>query len=261
MQTKPIVGVISSETSAFSGRQLLHSVGQRYVNAVMQFSDVIPTLIPTCLSKRDLRDYVTNIDGVLLTGGRANIEPHHFGGRKFPKDEIIDPARDYTALNLIKECVDLCMPIFGICRGIQEINVAYGGTLIYRVHECNGKKDHRMPQNDAASIEEIFKPKHVINFSKNSLLKSFTGQDQFVVNSLHGQGIDKLGDGLNLEALSEDGLVEALSIKGYGTFGMGIQWHAEFHPERAENSINRILFEKFGASCREFQSKRLQTIV
>ena len=112
------------------------------------------------------------------------------------------------------------MPIFGICRGIQEINVAYGGTLIYRVHECD-QKDHRMPQNDDASLEEIFKPRHVINVSKSSLLESFTGKRHFVVNSLHGQGIDRLGDGLNSEAFSEDGFIEALSISGYGTFGDG----------------------------------------
>ena len=261
MQTKPVVGIITSETSAFNGRQMLHSVGHRYVNAVIQFSDVIPTLIPTCLSTRDLKDYIRNIDGVLLTGGRANIEPHHFGGRKFPEDEIIDPARDHTALNLIKECVERHMPIFGICRGIQEINVAYGGTLIYRVHECYGKKDHRMPQNEDASIEDIFKPRHVVNFPRNGLLESFTGQSQFVVNSLHGQGVDRIGDGLNLEALSEDGLVEALSISGYETFGIGIQWHAEYHPERVENSLNKILLKKFGVSCRDFQSKRLRTTV
>ena len=257
MKTKPVVGIITSEASAFSGRQMLHSVGQRYVNAVMQFSGVIPTLIPTCMSKKDLKDYITQIDGVLLTGGRANIEPHHFGGTKFPKDEIIDPARDYTALNLIKECTKLHMPIFGICRGIQEINVAYGGTLIYRVHECNGKKDHRMPQNDDASVEEIFKPRHIINFSRDGLFEDFLGQSQVVVNSLHGQGIERLGDGLKVEALSEDGLVEAVSIEGYDTFGIGIQWHAEFHPERAENYINKVLFKKFGTSCQKFQSKRL----
>ena len=146
MQTKPIVGIITSESSAFSGRQMLHSVGQRYVNAAMQFADVIPTLIPTCLSKKDLRDYVTHIDGLLLTGGRANIEPHHFGGKKFPKDEIIDPARDYAALNLIKECSRLRIPIFGICRGIQEINVAYGGTLIYRCMSVVTKKIIECPK-------------------------------------------------------------------------------------------------------------------
>ena len=256
MNIKPIVGVITSETSAFSGRQLLHSVGQRYVSTVMRFSDVIPTLIPTCLSDGDLKNYVSTIDGLLLTGGRANIEPHHFGGKKFPKDEIIDPSRDRTALVLIKECVNLQMPIFGICRGIQEINVAYGGDIFYRVHEVFGKTDHRMPQNDDASVEDIFKPRHIINLTKNSLLKSFTGQSQFVVSSLHGQGINKLGDGLSVEALSEDGLVEAVSIKGYETFGIGVQWHPEFHPEKAENYINKILFEKFGKSCWSYRSSK-----
>ena len=109
---------MTSKTSAFSGRQMLHSVGQWYVYAAMQFSDVIPTFIPTCLGKKDLKNYITHVDGVLLTGGRANIEPHHFAGKKFSEDEIIDPARDYTALNLIKECAKLRIPIFGICRRI-----------------------------------------------------------------------------------------------------------------------------------------------
>ena len=87
------------------------------------------------------------------------------------------------------------------------------------------------------------------------------GQSQAVVNSLHGQGIDRIGNGLKVEAMSEDGLVEAVSIEGYETFGIGIQWHAEFHPERAENYINKVLFQKFGMSCQEFQSKRLRQSV
>ena len=256
MVRKPIVGVITSETSAFGGRQLLHSAGQRYVNTLMKFSNVIPTLIPTCLSNGDLVDYISTIDGLLLTGGRANIEPHHFGGKKFPKDEIIDPSRDRSALFLIKECVSLNMPLFGICRGIQEINVAYGGNIFYRVHEVAGKIDHRMPQNNDASVEDIFKPRHIINIRKNSLLESFTGQKKCIVNSLHGQGINKLGKGLTVEALSEDGLIEAISINGYEAFGIGVQWHAEFHPERSDNYINKILFKKFGESCQEYKSRK-----
>ena len=206
MQTKPIVGIITSESSAFSGRQKLHSVGQRYVNAAMQFADVIPTLIPTCLSKKDLKDYITQIDGVLLTGGRANIEPHHFGGKKFPKDEIIDPARDYTALNLIRECSRLRIPIFGICRGIQEINVAYGGTLIYRVHERSDKKDHRMPQNDDASLEEIFKPRHIIVVNLNYTF--------FISNTIFGGSPWLLNKNLVLRDKSCFELLESFYILG-----------------------------------------------
>ena len=127
---------------------------------------------PDVSEQKDLKDYITQIDGVLLTGGRANIEPHHFGGKKFPKDEIIDPARDYTALNLIKECSRLRIQSLGFVAEYRK-STWHGGTLIYRVHERSDKKDHRMPQNDDASVEEIFKPRHIINIPRDSLLESF----------------------------------------------------------------------------------------
>ena len=256
MKIKPIVGIITSETVGFNGRQLSHSAGKRYVNSVMNFSNVIPILIPACIGKNDLTDLLARIDGVVLTGGRANIEPQHYGGREFPIDEPIDPDRDKVVLDIIPECLKREMPIFGICRGIQEINVACGGTLFYRVHHENGKNDHRMPQNDDAAIEDIFKPKHEIRFTENNLFTTFLEKDRFTVNSLHGQGIDKLGRGLTVEAYSEDGLIEAISVTDYKAFGVGVQWHAEFHPERKENKLNRILLKKFGESCMAFHSAR-----
>ena len=252
MKIKPIVGIITSETVGFNGRQLSHSTGKRYVNSVMNFSKVIPILIPACIENKDLETLLGKIDGIVLTGGRANIEPQHYGGAEFPIDEPIDPDRDKVVLNIIPECLKREMPIFGICRGIQEINVAFGGTLFYRVHQESGKNDHRMPQNDDAALEDIFKPKHEISFTENNLFRTFLEKDRFTVNSLHGQGIDKLGEGLTVEAYSEDGLIEAISVTDYKAFGVGIQWHAEFHPEREENELNKILFKKFGESCREF---------
>ena len=257
MEIKPIVGIITSETVGFNGRQLSHSAGKRYVNSVMNFSNVIPILIPACIGKNDLRALLARIDGVVLTGGRANIEPQHYGGAEFPIDETIDPDRDKVVLDIIPECLKREMPIFGICRGIQEINVACGGTLFYRVHHENGKNDHRMPQNDDAAIEDIFKPKHEIRFTENNLFTTFLEEDRFTVNSLHGQGIDKLGGGLTVEAFSEDGLIEAISVTDYKAFGVGVQWHAEFHPEREENKLNKILLKKFGESCMAFHSARL----
>ncbi len=256
MKIKPIVGIITSETVGFNGRQLSHSTGKRYVDSVMNFSKVIPILIPACISNNDLRALLAKIDGVVLTGGRANIEPQHYGGAEFPIDEPIDPDRDKVVLDIIPECLRREMPIFGICRGIQEINVAFGGSLFYRVHQESGKNDHRMPQNDDAPLEDIFKPKHEISFTENSLLRTFLKKDRCTVNSLHGQGIDKLGNGLNVEAYSEDGLIEAISVADYKAFGIGIQWHAEFHPEREENQLNKILFKKFGDSCMAFHLAR-----
>jgi putative glutamine amidotransferase len=252
MESKPIIGIITNETVGFNGRQRSHSAGKRYVDAVMNFADVVPILIPACIRKGDLGVLLDRLDGVVLTGGRANIEPHHYGGQTFPDDEVIDPDRDRSVLDIIPECVQRNMPIFGICRGIQEINVAYGGTIFYRVHQQSDKEDHRMPQNDDASLEEIFKPRHQIAFTENSLFKEFLGQDTYRVNSLHGQGIDQLGAGLSAEANSPDGLIEAISIDDYKSFGVAIQWHAEFHPERDENHLNKLLFQKFGESCRHF---------
>ncbi len=252
MKSRPIVGIITNEAVGFNGRQHSHSAGKRYVDAVMNFANVVPILIPACIRKCDLGALLDMLDGVVLTGGRANIEPHHYGGQVFPDDELIDPDRDKTVLDIIPKSVQRDMPIFGICRGIQEINVACGGTIFYRVHQQSDKDDHRMPQDDDASLEEIFQPRHQIMFTENGLFKKFLGQDMFRVNSLHGQGIDQLGLGLTAEAYSPDGLIEAISITDYKSFGVAIQWHAEFHPERDENHLNKLLFQKFGDACRQF---------
>ena len=151
MAIRPIVGIITNETIGFNGRQISHSTGKRYVDAVMRFAKVVPILIPTCISDYDLGALLDTIDGLVLTGGRANIEPKHYGGRDFPADEFIDPDRDRLVLDIIPRCVKREMPIFGICRGIQEMNVVYGGTLFYRVHQESGKNDHRMPRDEDAN--------------------------------------------------------------------------------------------------------------
>ena len=246
---KPIVAIATNETIGFNGRQVLYSTGKRYAYSIMKFSDVLPILLPSCIDKHDLDNLIDKIHGIVLTGGRANVEPHHYSGLKFPKDEPIDPERDEIVLDLIPKCINRGMPIFGICRGIQEMNVACGGSLYYRVHSQSGKMDHRMPQNADASVEEIFKPKHIVKFTDNSIFNDLVGGKSFVVNSLHGQGIKDLGKNLKVEAYSDDGLIEAISIENYSSFGVGVQWHVEFCPEREENVLNKKLFESFGQAC------------
>ena len=253
MTFKSIVGISTNEIINFNGKQISHSTGKRYVNSVINFANAIPLLIPANINRIDLDVILDKIDGLVLTGGRANIEPHHYDGKSFPEDEPIDPDRDELILNMIPKCVQREMPIFGICRGIQEINVACGGTLFYRVHQEKNKKDHRMPRNNDVSLEEIFKPKHNINFTKNSFFRDLVKKDSFMVNSLHGQGINKLGNNLIVEAYSDDGLIEAISIKNYKSFCIGVQWHAEFHPEREANILNRKLFECFGKACLDYK--------
>ena len=254
MTCKPIIGISTNETVGFNGRQLSYSTGKRYAHAVKQFADAVPVLVPSCVDSSDLDTILGSLHGLVLTGGRANVEPHHFNGTAFPADEPIDPERDRVVLDLIPACVDKGIPVFGICRGIQEINVAYGGTLYYRVHQELGKNDHRMPQHDDATLEEIFKPRHPIRFSEKSILRGLVDADHFTVNSLHGQGIKDLGSGLHVEAWSDDGLIEAIRINAHPNFGIGIQWHAEFHPERDENRLNRALFNAFGQACRTYRN-------
>jgi len=252
MGFKPIIGILTNETVGLNGRQLSYSTGKRYANAVMQFAEAVPVLIPSCINSVDIQTILDFVQGIVLTGGRANIEPHHFNGPPFPENELIDPERDRVALDLIPACVKRGIPIFGICRGIQEINVAYGGSIYYRVHQEPDKNDHRMPQRDDATLEDIFAPRHDILFTENSILRDLVKSDRFTVNSLHGQGIKDLGKDLDIEAWSEDGLIEAISINTHPSFGIGIQWHAEFYPERPENLLNQALFSAFGRACRDY---------
>ena len=245
--TKPIIGISTNEMINFGGRQVSHSTGLRYVNAVSKFSNAIPILIPSNIKGKDLDQLLKKIDGLVLTGGRANIEPHHFGGDPFPPDEPIDVGRDEIVLEMIPKCVTLGIPIFGICRGIQEMNVAYGGTLHYRVHHLANKNDHRMPRGDDVTIEQIFKLKHRIDFVKNGYFSKLLNKGSCLVNSLHGQAIDTIANKLKIEAFSDDGVIEAISISNHPSFAVGVQWHAEYEPEK--NELNKCLFGEFGSAC------------
>ena len=253
MKKKPLIGISTNEIINFNGRQVSHSTGQRYVESVMKFSNVIPILIPSFLKKEDIYLLLNQLDGIVLTGGRANIEPHHYNGKEFPPDEPIDPGRDAIVLEIIPKCIDLGVPIFGICRGIQEINVAQGGTIFYRVHEVEGMHDHRMPRGEEVTIKEIFTLRHEIFYTDNdSYFKKLTNTNSFKVNSLHGQGIKKLGKNLKIEAYSDDNLIEAISIENHPSFGVAVQWHAEFEPDKTENFLNKKLFEEFGNACFDY---------
>jgi putative glutamine amidotransferase len=244
---KPIIGISTNEITNFGGRQVSHSTGLRYVNAVTNFTNGIPILIPSNIKDNDLDELLLKIDGLVLTGGRANIEPHHFGGKPFPPEEPIDVGRDEIVLKIIPKCVNLGIPIFGICRGIQEMNVAYGGTLHYRVHQLPDKNDHRMPRGDDVTVKEIFTLRHRIDFVKNGYFSDLINKENCMVNSLHGQAIDILAENLKIEAHSDDGVVEAVSIPEHPSFAIGVQWHAEYDPEN--NELNKCLFKEFGLAC------------
>lgn len=241
---KPLIGVPTSLGRLPEHTIPHHMTGDKYLRAVAEGAGGMPLLIPGLPEHHDIDQLVEALDGLLLTGGRANVEPHHYGGAPFPDDEIIDPARDNVVLPLIRACVAHGVPVMGICRGHQEINVALGGTLHYRVHLVDGMLDHRMPRE--GTIDEKFGLRHTLSLSPNGYFADLVGCTESRVNSAHGQGVDRLADGLVVEALAPDGLIEAFRHDGPG-FVVGVQWHAEWRFQ--EHALSKALFESFGRAA------------
>ena len=249
---KPVVGVATSTTPMPNTEFFACTTGTRAIKSLVEFSDCIPLQIPSIVDTNDCEELINRVDGVMLTGGRANIEPHHFGGKPFPDDETIDPDRDKVVLSIIPACIKAGKPILGICRGIQEINVALGGTLHYRIHLLADKNDHRMAQGDHILTDDIFALRHKIELPLGGYLNKLIGQDSYVVNSLHGQGIDKVGSGLTVEAMSEDGVIEAIRVTAHPNFAIGVQWHAEYIPNKIQHELSWKLFREFGKAARDY---------
>ena len=251
LSTLPIIGVASNSFQVPGTTFSSHATGVNYIASLVKYANCFAVQIPSMGNAYNYAEFIKKLDGIMLTGGRANVEPYHYGGKPFPSDEVIDPARDTTVLNLIPACIEAGKPILGICRGLQEINVALGGTIHYRVHLLPDKNDHRMPQGLSNLTEEIFALKHAINFPNGGYFHKLINKTSCMVNSLHGQGIDRLGKGLKIEATSDDGLIEAISVIDHPNFAIGVQWHAEFMPDLHTNSLSRRLFEEFGQAARE----------
>ena len=253
---KPVIGVATSTIPMPNTEFFAFTTGTRSIKSLVTFSDCVAVQIPSVANMEDCNELISRLDGIMLTGGRANIEPHHFGGKPFPDDEIIDPERDKTALCIIPACIAAGKPILGICRGIQEINVALGGTLHYRIHLLDGKNDHRMRQGDHILTEEIFDLRHIVKLTPGGYLNKLVKQNSYLVNSLHGQGIDKLGKGLTIEAVSEDGVVEAIRVTEHPNFAVGVQWHAEHIPSKKNHELSLRLFQEFGKAARQHAKAR-----
>ncbi len=244
---RPLIGVSANAMEAVQRRNRVHATGERNIHALMKMVDCIPVLLPPMGTALDVADLVSRMDGFVLTGGRANVEPHHYDGPAFPPDEFIDPGRDALVLPLVRACIAERVPVFGICRGIQEINVALGGSLHYRIHQLDGKNDHRRPQREDVTHEEVFRPNHLVKFTAGGLFQSLTGCNEMMVNSLHGQGVDRLGKELIVEAVSPDGVVEGLRYHDDTQFVVGVQWHAEWRPD--EHALSSALYNAFGKAA------------
>jgi putative glutamine amidotransferase len=222
-----------------------HTAADRYPEAVVAATGCIPVLIPSIGPLMDINALLDGLDGVLLTGSPSNVEPFRYGGPPSQEGTLHDPDRDATTLPLIREAVRRDMPVLAICRGIQELNVALGGTLFQRIFEMPERVNHRRRRGNL-TVDERYGPAHAVTLAPEGLLARLAGSTEIMVNSLHGQGIDQPAPGLLVEAVAPDGQIEGVSLPT-ARFVVGVQWHPEY--KVLENPFSRVLFAAFAQAC------------
>jgi putative glutamine amidotransferase len=244
---RPVVGVIGN-AYRIEDRWATQLVGERNLRAVAEVSGALPLMFAGSPDITDIGALLDAVDGVVLTGARANVHPTHFRTEPDPRHEPYDLLRDDLALALSEACVDRGIPLFGICRGLQEMNVAFGGSLHPEIRELPGRMNHRMPRLETGEIhpdpDVVFADRHDVSLVPGGAFARLFGCETIRVNSLHGQGILEPGGRVVVEGVAEDGTIEAIRIADASGFALGVQWHAEYDPQH--NPINRALFQAFG---------------
>lgn len=254
---RPVIGVIGNYHN-LENRFSVQLAGQNNLQAVADVANALPLIFAGNPAITDIVDLLAVVDGILLTGARANVHPLRFGATADPKHEPYDEGRDSVALPLIEACLERGVPLFGICRGFQEMNVAGGGTLHPEIRELPGRMNHRMPRLETGEIhpdpEVVFADRHDVRLTPDGVFARILGRDLIRVNSLHGQGILDVGERIVAEGIAEDGTIEAIRVRDANGFALGVQWHAEYDPQT--NPVNRSLFEAFGDAVRAYRQRR-----
>jgi putative glutamine amidotransferase len=246
---RPVVGIIGN-THLIDNRYAVQVAGERNRRAIAEVTGALPLIFAGAPDITDIGALLDAVDGVLLTGARANVHPTHFGVEPHPRHEPYDDARDAVALPLAEACVAGGVPVFGICRGLQEMNVAFGGSLHPEIRELPGRMNHRAPRLETGEVHPdhtvVFADRHDVKLVPGGAFARILGCEMIRVNSLHGQGILEPGPRVIIEGVAEDGTIEAIRIAEAASFALGVQWHAEYDPQKSP--INRALFEAFGAA-------------
>jgi putative glutamine amidotransferase len=237
----PLVGIPSC--LRVMNERAFHGVNARYPSAVIDAAGCLPVLIPAVGSRIDVCVLLDRLNGLLLTGSPSNVHPSHYGAEPSDPEILHDPERDATTLPLIREAIRRDLPLLAICRGIQELNVALGGTLHQRVHEVPGRLNHRSRKD---SPDGPYGPAHSVILTADGLLTSLAGTAEIMVNSLHSQGIDRPAPGLRIEAVAPDGQIEAVSLPE-ARFVVGVQWHPEY--KALGDPFSSALFSAFAEAC------------
>ena len=248
---RPVVGVIGN-AHLVDNRFVVQVVGERNLRAVGDVAGALPLMFAGAPDITDIGALLDVVDGVLLTGARANVHPARFRTEPHSAHEPYDENRDALALALVEICVARGVPLFGICRGFQEMNVAFGGSLHPEIRELPGRENHRMQRLETGEIHPdpavVFADRHDVTLVAGGTFARLLGCETIRVNSLHGQGILEKGDRIVVEGVAEDDTIEAIRVADAPGFALGVQWHAEYDPQR--NPINRALFQSFGEAIR-----------
>jgi len=240
---RPVIGIIGN-AHIINDEYAVQAVGVSNIEAVADLTGAIPLMVPALPKVGTIADLIEACDGFVFTGGRPNVHPSHYGHQPTEKHGAFDPDRDAVTLPLIRACIARGVPVFGICRGFQEFNVAFGGTLHPEIREIPGRMNHRMPPN--GTLEQKFEYRHLVRLSEGGQFHHLLGAREVMVNSLHGQGILDKGSRIVIEGYAPDETPEAIVIEQAPAFAMAVQWHPEWNA--ANDPVSRPLFQAFGSA-------------
>lgn len=246
--SRPLVAVIADVQRI--GKHPFHVAGEKYLAAVHEAADALPLILPALAIDAD--EVLDAVDGVLMTGAPSNVAPERYGGAMARPGTLDDPARDAAALPLIRAALARGVPLLAICRGFQELNVALGGTLFQHLQEQPGRIDHRERDDDPLEVQ--YGPAHEVRLAPEGYLATLFDATGITVNSLHGQGIDRLAPGLEVEGRAPDGTIEAVRVAAAPGFAIGVQWHPEWRPSATPHHLR--LLGAFGAAARHYRETR-----
>ena len=246
---KPVIGISCCNKLFGEYSSPNHAASDTYIRATDNVVGAVPLLIPANGASADIDAVLARLDGLMLTGSRSNVDPALYDGPAHPDDMPEDRARDTVTTALIRAAVARDLPVLAICRGLQEMNVAFGGSLHQRVETMPNRLDHSSPKHPDFAVRSG--NRHDVTLT--GTIKSIVGHERITVNSLHHQAIDRLGERLVVEGIAVDGTIEAVRVQG-ASFGIGVQWHPEY--DFVSNPISRAIFQAFGQALRDSGERR-----
>jgi len=253
---RPIVGVIGN-SHMISDTYQVHAGGYHSSFAISRVAGCTPAIIPTDPDLVCIDELLARFDGFLFTGARPNVHPEEYGHQATAAYGTFDRARDRIALPLIRALTERGQPYMGICRGFQEVNVAFGGTLHPEIRDLPGRMNHRMPPN--GTVDEIFELRQDVTFTEGGVFHRLLGDTRVRTNTLHGQAVLQPGKGIVIDGLADDTTPEALYVDGAAGFTLSVQWHPEFRADQDPVSIK--LFGAFGDAVRHWAGSEKRPVL